>query len=105
MDVSINELLVGIVIGVCGYIVLDIKSYIDDYIKPSKNFYSIIEDLYLNLRFKNLSIHNLINKVDLSDSCIPNYFKYSILVKDYEAIESIIVIKYLNFNDDNFPIK
>lgn len=105
MDINFKEIIIGIFIGVAGYMMIDIKSYIDDYIKPNKEFHSIIEDLYLKLMFENMETSEITGNIDMLNPNIPNYFKYAIKKNDYEAIESIIVINYLNMHDENFPIR
>lgn len=99
-----NKVILGILIGIFGYMSIDIKSYIDHYIKPTLEFNELTENAYLNLRFKNTPINEIIKIFDIENPCIPNFFKYAILKQDYLAIESIIVLNYSKTNDDTYMI-
>lgn len=98
------QLIIGIIIGFCSSIVLDVKSYINDEYEDINCFYDLIEKLYIDIRFNDNTIFKVVNKIKNDEQMmkiIPNYFKYAIKINDFESIEAIIVNSYLNKINSN----
>lgn len=101
MDLAITQILIGALIGILGCMFVDIKTYIDRYIKPVYDFNEIVEKAYLSLRFKNMNSSEIANYFNVDSPCIPNYLKYVIKKQDYEALEAIVVVSYLQNDDES----
>ena len=91
------ELIIGVIIGFCSSIILDVKSSINKYYEDITVYYNLIEELYIDVRFNDKDIIDVVNEIKNDKEkyrIIPNYFKYAIKIKDVKSIEAIIVNNY-----------
>ena len=105
------ELIVGIIIGFCSSIILDVKSSINKYYEDITVYYNLIEELYIDVRFNDKDIIDVVNEIKNDKEkyrIIPNYFKYAIKINDVKSIEAIIVNNYykkININMNRIQTK
>ena len=93
------KFLIGIALGILSNMITDVKSQINSLYNELDQFYELVEELYIKIRFYNLDIKKYVNEIEQEENIIkfiPNYFRYAICIKNYDSIEALIVITYLD---------